>query len=66
VVRGNRAVGQSQGKEGYLIRNQANAVVEDNQGFTVEASEWVSARERRQRQEAERKKRQEERNAPAR
>lgn len=56
LVRGNRAVGRPLGKEGYVVRNQANAVVADNPGFAVETSDWLSAKERRARQQAQRKK----------
>jgi len=58
VIRGNRGVGRPEGKPAYLIRNQANAVVEGNEGFVVETSDWIPHRERRALQEAERKRQQ--------
>lgn len=42
LIRGNKAVGQPFGKEGHVIQNQANATVENNEGFKVVASEWMS------------------------
>jgi hypothetical protein len=41
------AVGQAFGKEGYVIRNMANATVEENEGFTVDNTPWMSPEERR-------------------
>jgi len=35
------------GKEGYVIRKQANAKVTDNPGFEVDHTPWLSAAERR-------------------
>ena len=43
VVKGNRAVGAVPQK----IRNEANAVVENNESFEVDNTPWMSPEERR-------------------
>lgn len=47
LIKGNKAVGKPHGGEGYVIRNQANATVENNEGFTVDTTPWMSSDERR-------------------
>jgi hypothetical protein len=51
IIKGNKAVGKPFGKEGYVIRNMANAKVEDNEGFTVDNTPWMSPEERRKARE---------------
>jgi hypothetical protein len=51
IIKGNKAVGKPFGKEGYAIRNMANAKVEDNEGFTVDNTPWMSPEERRKAKE---------------
>jgi hypothetical protein len=46
VIRGNRTSGPAFSK-GYVILNQANALVEDNEGFKVDETPWMSLDERR-------------------
>jgi hypothetical protein len=54
VIKGNRAVGAVPQK----IRNEAKAVVEDNEGFEVDNTPWMSPEERRKaRQGGQNKKR---------
>jgi hypothetical protein len=47
VVKGNRAVGTTPQR----IKNEANAVVENNEGFEVDNSPWMSPEERRKARE---------------
>jgi len=54
LIKGNKAVGKAFGKEGYVIQNMANAKVEDNPGFTVDDTPWMSATARRKAREARR------------
>ena len=53
LVKGNKAVGTPPLK----IQNEAGARVEDNQGFEIEETTWMSYSERKARQRAEQKKR---------
>jgi hypothetical protein len=52
LIRGNKAVGQTPLK----IQNQAAATVQENEGFEVDNSPWMSANERKAQQRSQQKK----------